>query len=757
MVHQSRLLAALMAATAMPAALNAQGVGDEQSGSAQPVLQTQGVAPIVVTAERRADTLQDVPLSISAVTGEALEQSNIYDTEALASTIPGLVLQRDVVGKAVIRGVGTENFTVGGDPGVAVYVDGAYMARSSTAIFDFFDVERVEVLRGPQGTLYGRNATGGVINVISRAPTDEFEARGSVSYGNYDALRTEAAISGPITDGIRARVAGVYSRRDGFTENIFPGIGSRGLDELDTKDLWALRGRIDFDISDRLALELIGDIYRDDSNPPAFWYTDDTLPWQSPTSVFPRDLRTVSQGYETATPGFTSLTVGQANRQDQTGITGRLTWEGDDFTITSVSAYRDIEFDWVNDGDGLSDFLVVYFQRDQSEQFSQDIQIASNGDGPFQWIAGAFYLTEDAEGLSAIPLGPTFVPPTGFTVVFDGTNETEAWGVFAEGSYTFGDVTVTAGLRYSDETKDATLATPLFEGDTTFPVQTGSGSFDALTPRFVIQYEPTDDLNFYASVTRGFKSGGFSLLDNPLNAFDAETIWAYEIGMRSQFANNRVRLNLSGFYYDYRDQQLSRVTNLATQTTNAGSSTIWGIEGEFVAIPVEGFRLEGNITILNTEFDEFCTADTRNPALPLDPANCTFDNGMGGTFVTSNLAGNELPRAPDVTAFLAATYETALSNNLDGFIRAEWQYTGDQFFSVFNRASIAQEAYSLFNASAGISAADNSWNARIWVRNLGDEEYFSNLFESGVTNTLVIPQGFVGPPRTYGVTVGFNF
>jgi iron complex outermembrane receptor protein len=743
--HQA--IAGLLAATAMPAAALAQ---DAQPRGPD---EGYGVEQIIVTAERRSDTIQDTPLSISAVTGDDLVRSSIFDTEALAATIPGLVIQRDVVGKVVIRGIGTENFTVGGDPGVAIYVDGAYIARSSAGIFDFFDVERVEVLRGPQGTLYGRNATGGVINVISRAPSEDFETRGTLTYGNYNTIRAEAAVSGPITEGIRVRLAGLYSSRDGFTQNIFPGVEARGLDELDTKDLWAIRGRLDIDLGERMKVELIGDIYRDDSNPPAFWYTDDTLPWQSPDSVFPRGLRTISQGYETATPGLPDLEVGQANRQDQHGLTGRLTYEGDGFTITSVTAWRDIEFDWINDGDGLSDFLVVYFQRDESEQFSQDLQIASSGDGPFQWIVGGSYLKEDSDGLYAIPLGPAF---GNSTIAYIGTNKTEAFGIFAEGSYKFGDLTVTAGIRYADETKDATLnyQFPLIGLDLDYEE---SLSFDALTPRLVIEYQPRDDLNFYVSATRGFKSGGFSLLDNPLNAFDAEKVWAYEAGMKSQFLNDRIRFNLTGFLYDYTDQQLSQVTNLATLTSNAGSSTIWGIESEFVVIPAPGLRLEGNVAYLNTRFDEFCTTDTRNPALPLDPINCSFSNGMGGTFATGNLAGNELPRAPDLTAFMAATYETALSDALDGFIRGEWQFTGDQFFSVFNRPNIAQPGYHLFNASAGISSAEGRWSLQVWGRNIFDKEYFSNLFESGVLANLVVPQGFVAPPATYGVTVGFDF
>lgn len=699
---------------------------------------------IVVTAERRAASVQDVPMAITAITSNDLQRSSLFDSQALSSTIPGLVVQRDVVGKAVIRGIGTENFTVGGDPGVATYVDGAYIARSATAIFDFFDVQRMEVLRGPQGTLYGRNATGGVINIISNAPSADFEASGNLTYGNYDQMRIEGAVSGPISDQVRVRLAGLYNKRDGFTKNIFPGVEARGLDELDTKDLYALRGRVDFDLSEDLKLELIGDIYRDSSNPPAFWYTDATLPWQGPGSVYPRDIRTVSHGYETATPlAPPGVTVGDANKQNQTGLTGRLTWTGDGVTVTATTAWRKIAFDWINDGDGLSDFLVVYFQRDKSKQFTQDLQIASNGDGPFSWIVGGSYFHEKGEGIYAIPLGPTF---GGFTLVYDGENKTNAYGIFAEGTYTFGKLSVTAGLRYSDESKDASLA---FTAFATGPTQTGKESFNSLTPRFVVKYDVNDDSQVYLSATKGFKSGGYSLLDNPLNSFGPEKIWAFEAGVKSQFMDRRVRFNAAAFYYDYKDQQLSQTLTLATITSNAGSSTVWGLEAELTALVTEQLQIDGNVAFLNAEFDEFCTADSRAATpLPIDTANCVN---------LPNLKGNKLPRSPDVMANLAATYTVPVSSSLSASVRGEWQLTGKQFFSVFNRESISQDSYSLFNASVGVEDNDGKWNLRLWVRNLTDKEYFSNLFESGVAATVAIPQGFVGAPRTYGLTAGFKF
>ena len=725
-------VAALLASTAMTTGLVAQ---DEDEITLE---------EIVVSAERRESSLQDVPIAVTALTGEALKESAIFDSETLSYSVPGLLIQRDVVGKATIRGIGTENFTVGGDPGVATYVDGAYVARSSVAIFDFFDVERVEVLRGPQGTLYGRNATGGVISLISKAPTDEFELSGAITVGNNELFRAESAVSGALADGVRVRLAGLVHSRQGFTENIFPGIEDRGLDRLDSKDLFALRGRIDVDLSDQLTLELIGEVYRDDSNPPAFWYTDDTLPWQGPDSQFPRDLRTVSQGFETEFAGSDTLGIGQANRQDQTAITGRLRWEGDGFAITSTTAYRDIEFDWINDGDGLSDFLVVYYQQDQSEQFTQEIQINSTTDGPFQWIAGAFYLDEDAQGLYAIPLGPAF---GGVTLAYDGTNQTEAFGVFFEGTYNWDKLSFTAGLRYNDESKDATLqfsTVPFVEGD----LQEQSANFNAFTPRFVLDYAFSEDVSAYASVTRGFKSGGFSLLDAVINAFDEEFVWSYEVGLKSQFLDRRGQFNASAFYYDYTGQQLSQVTNLATITTNAASSTIWGLEAELKYLITPNFLIEGNAAFLDTEFDVFCTNDPRDATRQIDVANCGD---------TPNLAGNELPRAPGFTANLAAAYNRQINDNLEGFFRVEWQHTGSQFFTVFNYPTVAEDAVNVFNASLGISDVEGRWSARLWARNFTDEEYFSNLFVSGVAATSVVPQGFVAPPATYGLTLSFNY
>ena len=725
---------------------------------------------MVVTAQKRASTLQDTPISITAISGDSLARSAIYDTEALSYSVPGLVIQRDVIGKVVIRGIGTENFSVGGDPGVAVNLDNAYVARSSVAIFDFFDVERVEVLRGPQGTLYGRNATGGVINVISRAPTDELDAYATATYGNFDFVRVEAAAGGPLTDRIRGRVAGFYANRDGFTTNVFPGAGDRGLGDLDSKDLWAVRGRLDADVTDRFTVELIGDIYRDDSNPVPYQYPDAVLPWQTPAffegfgidpdtaaelavSVNPQQTRVVSQGFEFDVPGFPELELDSTGRWDQTGVQAKLRYDLDTVALTSITTYRDIEFEWLNDGDGVDRFLVNYFQRDFSEQVTQELQIASNNGGPLEWIAGVFYLHEDADTTVGIPFPLGVDLP--LIVLFEGSNTTDALAVFGQGTYSLGDHwRFTLGLRYSYEEKELDLFNNSFGA---IVEQDLSEDFDAFTPKIGIDYIFDDGTLLYASVTRGFKSGGFNLIAVQ-DSFDQEIVWAYEAGVKTSFLDDRIQVNLGAFYYDYKDQQIGQVTNLAAILTNAADSTLFGGELEVRALLAEGLLVDLGVAYLNTEFDEFCTLDTRDPTLPRDVENCPDPEAPGDPDAAlNNLAGNDLPRSPEWTVNAAVQYERPVGQWGTLMMRGEWQFTDRQFFTQFNRPNVSQDAFSLFNARLEFESANGRWTIAGWGRNLANKDYLSNVLESGVVNTAVVPQVFFGAPRTYGITVGFRY
>lgn len=739
------------------------------------------VDEIIVTAERRAASLQKTPISITAFSAESLAESGIEDSEQLSGLTPGLVIQRDVIGKVVIRGIGAENFTVAGDPGVAINFDGAYISRSSVSIFDMFDLERVEVLRGPQGTLYGRNATGGAINLISRKPTEEIEGYAALDVGDYSKVRVEGAIGGPITDQVQFRVSGLSHQRDGFTDNIFPDVG-RGLDELDNKDLWAGRAMLTIKASDSVTIDLKADIYRDNSNPPPYKYIDDPVvyfgarddggtpddptddvvipgvPFQNPTAG---DLFTVSQGFESVIPG-SDRTFGDPGRWDQDGLLATVRWDlPNGLTFRSITSYRDMEFDWLNDGDGLEEFLVTYFQNDDTTLLTQEFQLLSADDGRLTWILGLYGLDEDSDSFIGIPIN-------GFAnLLIDGSSKTTAWAVFGQFDYALTDaLTLRVGARLSYEEKEVSYLYDRFSDvlgpDFLIDVQ-DKDDWTSFTPKAGVDYFVTDDVMLYGSITKGFKSGGFNLLAVQ-SSYDEEEVWSFEVGAKTTFADGRVRLNGGLFYMDYDDLQVGQVVNLSATIQNAAKANMYGAEIELQAEVTDRFRVDAGLSWLETEYDEFVTEDPgfqlgNNPVDPSDdpfPPDC--GTLIGGS--TISLSGCQLPRAPNYSGFVGARYSIPLSGAGEVILSGNLQFVDDQFFTQFNRASVAQDSYSVLNARITWLSPDQRWLLALYGDNLGDEEYFTNALESGVPTAgvdPVVPQYFVGAPRTWGVQARYSF
>jgi iron complex outermembrane receptor protein len=719
---------------------------------------------IVVTAEKREGNIQEIPLSIIAFSGAELAQAGIDGTSALANFTPGLTVQKEVIGKVVIRGVGTENYTVGSDPGVAIHKDGVYLARSSVAIFDFFDVERVEVLRGPQGTLYGRNATGGVINILSNEPTDEFGGYAKLDVGNYSKIRFEGALNSPFAgDKVQTRLSVLYAERDGFTENLFPGARARDVDQLDNQDLFAARAQVNFRINDDADLLLQGEWIRDDSLPPAFKYFDTTNAfWFNPppggTDQDLRDLREVAQGFEREIPG-SGRTVPSVGQADQDGYLARLTWDLGSMRFTSLTGYREIDFSWINDGDGFDQFFVTYFQTDNSEQFTQEFQLASQGDAALQWILGAYYLSEDAVTFTGIPF--IIGTPNDF-ILWDGQSDTDAYALYGQGTYTFTDrLRVTAGLRYNKDEKTGDLTYNLFgfllEPDVALGRPPGTQwsdvldeDWDAVTGRLAIDYDFTDDVMGYVSASRGYKSGGFNLLAAQ-EPYDPEYLWAYEAGVKTRWSGGRVIANVGAFYYDYSDMQVGKVVNLSATVVNAAAATIVGAEAELRALLTDQLEVSVGLAWLDTEYDEFVTED---PAWP-------GDGGCGREVAaprTISLSGCQLPRAPELQAVVGASWTQPLSSGAELGLRADVSYRDDQYFTQFNRGIVSQESYALLGARATYTSSSERWYVTAYGDNLTDEDYFVTVLESGVAAPgTVVPQAVVGAPRTYGLIVGYNF
>ncbi len=694
------------------------GNGDDSpSSSVRPTDSGAALEEIVVTAQKRSESLQSVPLSIAAYTSEQLENSVIQDIYDVGLQTPGMIVNKEIVGKIYIRGIGAENLTIGGDPGVAVHADGAYIARTSAAMFDLYDVERVEVLRGPQGTLYGRNATGGIVNIVSKAPTAEFEGNVSAEFGDFDYIRLGAVVSGSLVeDKVQARAAIVKSDRDGFTPNLFTG------EDLFDEDLLMGRLSLRFLPNENVTIDLITDFSQDDGSPAPFKQLEFSDLFEGALGANdPPGLRAVSQESPVT------------EMQDQFGVTAIINWDTGNSTFTSVSSYRDTEFKAVFDGDGVDITFQNFEDHDDTQQFSQEFRLSSDAAENWDWIIGAFYFNDDGETEIFIP-----IPGFGFDILHQASMSTDAFAVFGQATYAASDrLSLTVGLRYNSEEKEATQLSEFIGLFPPFPPAALATDSDEFTPKFGFEYAVSDDVMWYGTATRGFKSGGFTF--NGIQPdFKPEFVWAYETGFKSKLADGSVILNASAFFYDYTDLQVSKLENNAGVITNAADATIFGAEVELLAQATEQWRFNLGLSFLSAEFDSFLTEDPSNPQLG-----------------TIDLDGNNLPRSPDFTANLGTDYTVPVGNSGDLSFRLDYQYQDKSFFTTFNRDLSAQDSFSLLNARVSFTPADSVWVVAAFVRNAFDEDYFLNILESGVETGK--PEGFLAAPRTYGIQLRYSF
>lgn len=710
---------------------------------------------IIVTAQRRSESLQDVPISITALTGATLAAAGIQDTERLSTLTPGLLVQRSVVGKISIRGVGNENYTISGDPGVAVHSDGVYVARAAAGLFDLFDISRVEVLRGPQGTLYGRNATGGVINVIPNAPDPKaFAAYAAAEYGNYDHIRVEGMVNAPLGGGFAARVAGLYADRDGFTRNTNAGAAARGFGRLDSKDLWAVRGQLAYAADSPFKARLNVEYIKDDSNLPAYKYLN--RPDALPTADFGgfgknrRELRTVNQGFELDIPGASRGVGDDADvfKMNQLGVSLHLDYElGGGLGLTSITGFRDTDFNWLNDGDGSDVFYVNYIQQDSTKQYSQELQLTGRFGDSFEWLLGGYWFRETGRSFIALPFTFGFDLP--FFIEVDGRARTNALAGFGELRWQVTDrLKFTGGLRYSREKRRARYRYEVNFGSPFVTDNNLRDTFDAFTPRFVIDFEASDDINVYASATRGFKSGGFNLLANQ-PGFEPEKVWSFEGGIKTSFAGGAGNLNANVFYADYKDIQVGQIVNLSSVLTNAAAATLKGAEVEFVARPSAAFEIGATLAYLDAKYDRFCTGDPTQPTAPVN-ANCDPANPI-------DLEGNVFPRAPKWTVTTSAQYTADLGDAGSLVFRADLRHQSRTFFTQFNRREISQPGYETMNGRITWTTADDRFSIGGFVNNAFNRTYFTEVLESGAFNPQLVAQAYVAAPRTYGLTAAVRF
>lgn len=718
-----------------------------------PVYAQSGVLEeIIITAKKRETNLQTTSMSVSAVAGDELAERQIVDISSLALSMPNVNFgQTTGNARIAIRGIGFDNLTLGGEGRVAFHVDDVYISRPAAALTSFYDLERVEVLRGPQGFLYGRNATAGAVNLITRKPGSELNGYATATVGNYSRVTLEGAIGGAITDSVSGRIAFRSNERDGWGKNLTTGA------EVDDESTVGARGVLSFTPSESLEVILRGDYFEQNDNAYSFRYLgfgslpDPSVGWPglTPTGLLaggtiPDDLRD------------STADSGADNNRKFYGGSLDLTWDIGDYEVKAITGFRSNSFDLITDLDNTSAPLTVYDQWEESDHFSQELRLSSAGDFG-DWMVGAYYFKEDLTASQDVPFDPFIVGlpnPLGINrgFVSSGKIDTEALAVFGNFGWQVSEsVALRLGARYSDEEKSIDelnqidLFTPYPPKAPLFPDTPPGGrvqdatTWDDLSVSATVEYQASDDVFVYAGYSQGFKSGGYNL-GNLQPAFDPEEIDQYEIGMRSEWLGRRLRVNVSAFYSDYTDLQVSKINGVVTTIENAAEAELYGLELEVTALVGENFTIESTLGLLESEFKEYTTEDPARPA------------AFFGEF---DLAGNELTQAPGYTLNIGAEYRAQLGSGALVF-RGDARFVDDVWLTAFNTDHMKQDAYEWFRASVRYESGDGAWTVAAFVDNVTDEEIISAaLITSGLVGSPIA--GSFEAPRSYGLSVSYGF
>ncbi len=737
-------------------ALLPSGAAFAQTGDDQ-VDETGDSNVIIVTAQRREQDLQKVPISITASTAETLVESGIDSSLDLQFVTPGLNYGTQLASAVpYIRGVGTQGTAAGNDASVSTYVDDVYYSSSTGSVLSFPNIDRIEVLKGPQGTLFGRNATGGLIHIITKVPSFDFEGQAEISYGNFDTFKGTAYLSGGLSDNIATDLAfSIREQGDGYGINLFDGTDVNESDEIALRNKWLFNAGDDTEIiatfdynkvettagtSLRLAPGALG---VDGALTFGFLVTPVAMGGGglTPAQAAPIAAATAS----TFTGGFQDADSNLRPFSDieQWGVSLKINHSFGDVDLTSVTAYRENDSlqQLAQAAIPFPGFLDVFLNQ-FTNTFTQEIRL-SGGFENFDWIAGGFLLSEDA-GYNPTRIAGLALSPAD-TATDDNLQETFSWALFAQGDLRITDTTtLTAGIRYTNDKRDLSGNTSVFGGGVTFASTdfTDSESWSEFTWRLAIAQEIGEDTLLYASYNRGFKSGLFNL--NVLNpagpgpAVNPEILDAFEVGLKTEFADGAVRLNAAGFYYQYKDLQVNISTPGGAQILNAAESTSYGAEFELLVAPTDGLTFNAGLSLLNAKFDSFPGGPVVSPT------------GFGGNVQTAaDLAGNRVVRSPDVTLNLGAVYD--FDTDIGNFVLSANYYYNDGFFWE-NDNLHRQESYSVVNAQITWTDPNDRFYIGVFGNNLFDEEY-SNFGLASELGTFIA----AAPPMTYGVKAGLKF
>ncbi|MGB0938119.1 MAG: TonB-dependent receptor [Colwellia sp.] len=715
------------------------------------------IETITVTSQKRIERLIDVPISVTNVGKEELAQRGIKKLIDIGDTAPNLTISQgsDFNSKISIRGVGANSRNIGFDSRVGVYIDGVYLGQSPAINQGLVDLERVEVLRGPQGTLFGKNTIAGAINLISQEPTDEFEGSVSVNLGNYDTRDYNVQVNLPLGETTFAKVFLNKVEQEGHIENKMNNTKSGGKDETS--------GRINLlsELTDKLELSFSADYASQDRL--AF----SSLALSDPFGGHPTDgpFGDIYQG--TATDKYKTF-ENEDMSEDKTvwgsSITLDYTFDND-FSVKSITAYRDTEMSIGIDVDhGPLDILNTFY-TDAYQQTSQELQLISPDNSAFKYILGAYLFSLDSTtvrdahgGDDIVVFGDPRLQPGRPAVAIDGAVETRSHALFASGSYDFNeDFVLGFGVRYSSETKNVDWT---IDGSNSgfFNIATGTVIDERtdtnVSPSLNLNYALSENSQTYARVSTGFKSGGYNLdfvteevLQEGIE-FNEETVTSFEIGYKAELMDYSLRLNTALFYAQYDDYQVNQYIDLgegrtALSITNAAEVITQGLEVELDYQMTSDFKINAALGLLDATFDSF-------------PGG-----GAGG----SDASGNELPNAPKVTLGFGLQYYQevpVLSSSI--MYRVDYNYTAEQYFMVNNDENHEfangetvdfdkADSFSTVNARISLLSDNGTWEVSLWGQNLTESDHMVESFRDFFGTVLA---GYA-KPRTFGIETKFNF
>lgn len=805
------LLAALLVLPFTTTAI-AQAVAEQTNA---PDTETAGIEVIQVTAQKRVTSLQETPIAISAFSRDMLDDQDIEDSQDIQYAVPNATLSNN--SSFSIRGVGNQAISATSDPGLGVHVNGVYLT-ANTVQNEFYDLSSIEVLRGPQGTLFGRNTTAGVFNTITARPDEVFEARLTTEIANFNGLRTKGYINIPLSENVLQRFAFNTVKRDGYADNLAENVG---FDNLDGRDQWSVRSSTSFEFSDKANGFLFVQYFKEHSDrtarlgalctsDPVLGCATDSVSNQYPNSGFTDGslangaLRPLlgALGYLTRPDFYNtnldgSTRTNPANRSqvrqdfqpvfnaDDLLVSFELNYEFDDYVFTSVSAYHErslmaySDFDNADGGDALltpqslllpqgrteptTRHSTARTDESSSEQWSQELRIASYTDNPFNFTAGVFYLEYEADSFGRFYL-PELTGLAGFlglpdelaTFSFETPDiSTTSWAIFSEGYYDFtDDLKLTVGLRYTEDEKEVTtraisplsFLNPLFDVSNSFV--DGSGNWEEFTGKIGLSYSPdldvTDETLFFGTLSRGFKGGGINpgASESSFPTFEPEYINALEVGTKNTFADRTFQANVTAFIYQYDGLQVGGILGDGTTFNTNVDADVKGAEFEFVSTPVDGLRVNLNLSLLDSEVGEdfLASPDIAEPS------------GSGPV----NIKGNTLAFSPESSIQFGIQYTQEVGDNWEITYRAQSFWQDKYFTRLYNTASDRQDSWQQTDLSLTLRDLDDVWEFELFVKNASDED---SITGQGVQNALVgrYRTPLYLDPRTYGLRVSYRF